>query len=442
MVDSLLKPAVLKLVVLGSGLDGCLLYRCTIPLNALAKRFGVEWQTFLFLPQMVGYNQFEIICSALSNFDLVIVQRNYVLDYVQTVRRACTFLGIPMVFETDDDYLSIIRSNPAYYSLADQGLFTKYMTFIQQGRGEEAAKMIPELEHSRLQGLENYKKILSLADWVTCSTEELARSIRVYNKNVIVFENNIERVWPWRDDRFENDFYVMDKEGKAKLEAVHRLGIYSIPNYQRLEVGGGMNSVKRLTRFGYTCTASHFGEDMGTIMDGLNKVLDKFQDECWMIWLGDSDRRFFNQQKARIRSACIPTQAYDAYIQNIRNIDVGLCPLYPTEFNMSKSDIKVVEYASWGIPAIIPHYITYTRNWSSEINCLSYRNQEEFVKQCTRLHTDKKLRAKLGEAAFDYVSKNRIAENSPDNKRRYDFYRNLVLETPRAVSLKPNKEVA
>ncbi len=57
---------------------------------------------------------------------------------------------------------------------------------------------------------------------------------------------------------------------------------------------------------------------------------------------------------------------------NIRNIDIGIAPLAPTIFNMSKSDIKAVEYGSWGIPSLLPRYVTYSRNFVEEENCLMY----------------------------------------------------------------------
>jgi hypothetical protein len=127
----------------------------------------------------------------------------------------------------------------------------------------------------------------------------------------------------------------------------------------------------------------------------------------------------------------------DCYNFNLRNLDIGVAPLEPTIFNMSKSDLKAMEYASWGVVPVLPNYITYSRFWTPGKNCLMYRNNEELYKCIEFLITHHAERESLARAARQYVADHRLQKY--DSERRYNFYKSLIDSKKKPVLLKPQK---
>lgn len=94
----------MKVLVLLGDLFGCFSLRVDIPHKEL-KRYNVTTKTSAFLPSHPGRHSFQMLVEEFKNYDLVIVQRCYLRQIVETVRAVTNFLGIPLIFETDDDYL-------------------------------------------------------------------------------------------------------------------------------------------------------------------------------------------------------------------------------------------------------------------------------------------------------------------------------------------------
>lgn len=327
-------------------------------------------------------------------------------DVVRQVKDACEFVGIPMVFETDDDYLHLPPQNPAYLSMIP-GSFL-------------ATKPSPqEIEVKRLKCLDQYKEIISFSDLVTVSTEELKRTLNPFNKNIEVLQNNIEQVWEYKDHLPESAFIV---DGKFQVAVNH--GLHSLPDHCVVD-----NKAFAVPRVGYSGTVTHRGDDYNTIKYYWEKFIEKYSKHAWFVYLGD---KFFWDEHDRIakgrglpnRHFQIPQSQYDMYMLNYRNIDIGMAPLYNNVFNMSKSDIKAVEAAAWGIPCVLPNYVTYTRNFKHGENCLIYNNGKEFHECLEALVKDGELRLKLGANAFKYVRDNRIEKQH--SERRFNAYKKVV----------------
>lgn len=438
----------LKVLCWISDTSGCFEYRCRIPFDAL-RAHGVYVSYYCFLPSDPVIPQDQILVDMIKQFDIVIVQRCYILPLVQKVASICEFLGIPLVFETDDNYASLEPHNPAYFAVCDdQTLFKTYMEHREQAvrlaqagksdeskeESEKANSLVPSLLESRARGLEQYKELLRLVDWVQVSTEELAQSVRPYNRNVAVFQNNVDRIYPWKDAIPAQACYK--KEGdKTFMQIIEQLGLYTVPSYN---IHADNKNFDTIVRVGYTGTESHRGPDFETIREGLNEFArNNTKTPYYYVFLGDP--WFYHQLEDQSKVFSLKGSGYDKYFFNIKNIDVMLCPLTPSLFNMAKSDIKLVEAGAWGIPGLAPRFITYSRNWKEEENCLMYSTQEEFVYQLERLVKDHALRQKLGQAAFDYVASERLEMNH--SQKRFDFYTHLA-KKKRLDTFKPNKEKA
>lgn len=443
----------MRVLTIVSDWHGCFEYRCKIPFEGLLQ-YKVEVVCCHFTPLDIGKDQLETLINAFSHFDLIIVQRCYLLAVMEKIRHACTVLGKPLVFETDDDYLSIIPSNPAYFSIAaDQHLFSEYNAFQQkaqnlwqEGKRDEANQMvnkanedyIPRLMESRNQGLVDYLEILKMVDGVTTSTQELANTIYPYNKRIGVFQNNVRQPNPFRLHAPEDAFISEDPTTGNKtinLDLLARFGVHTKPSHAVFtDPKNGAKRAMITPRVGYTCTASHWGEDWNTIHDGINEVAKKYETgllgvQPWWIYFEDKNQTpvfSMSQQYGRKRITHIPPNNYNIYNANISNLDIGICPLFPNAFNLSKSDIKAVEYASWGVAPLVPNFRTYTRNFVDGKTCLTYSNEREFVDKLSLLIENHRLRQEIGRNALDYVCEHRLTHLEENSLPRYNWYKEII----------------
>ena len=383
----------MRVLVFNADLGGCQTYRITIPFQEL-KRYRVQYVSTPELPNNPWGNDFSELCRFMSEFDLVIVQRCYKYPVVKYIKDACDFLGIKMIFETDDDYFNIPPSNPCYKELAPLE--------VKQG----------------------YAAILSMADAVTVSTQELADIVYTFNKNVYVLPNNVETLMCNQFGPIARGHSpeVAGPDGKLKLDMGREHGFCTIPDYYR-----DQKKPNKVLRIGYTGTPSH-REDFETIRYGLEKVLKKYEGKVWVVIIGD--RYFFDKiEGAKQRKIHIPISHYDLYKFHIRNVDIGLAPLKRDIFNMSKSPVKALEMGMWGIPCVLPWYTTYSREFTHEKNALMYYNQSEFADCLCELIENHALREKLGEGARDHVRDNRM--ECLHAEKRVDIYRRIINSTPK-----------
>lgn len=445
----------LKILVFISDMGGCFHYRCRIPLDSLMN-YGVVWQPYSFLPSEVNNpDNFNALVNMISSFDLVIIQRCFLKTVCERLIQACRLLSLPILMETDDDYLSIIPSNPAYFAIVkDQRLFNQFVEMQQQaqhllngGKKIEAdacirriQEMVPLLMKSREEGLEDYKWILRNVDGVTVSTRELAWTIYPYNKNVHVFENQVQFCYPWRLDAPEEAF-IHEVNGVKQVQIQNRLGLYTVPKYAVVENtirGMKAQEIRKTPRMIYTCTSSHLGPDFDTVSGGINKVAKKLFNKSWYIFLGDSPQAgsrlgpFGSQitsDPGRVLS--LNGSEYNMYTQNILNGDYGIAPLASTTFNLAKSSVKALELGAARVAPLLPHIQTYLRDFKDNDTALFYRNENEFCEKMELFITNHRVREEIASNALKYVINNRLSWLPKNTEPRYDFYRNLVNSTPR-----------
>lgn len=432
----------------------CWKIRIQQPFNEL-KKYGVElFSTPIFpsAPGVPGPN-FEALVRQISRFDLVIVQRIVGYQEASLICAAAFQNSVPVCFETDDDYIHLETHNPVYWSTAlGNPLLDKARKLQLEGNQEELNKIIPELEIIRQQGLEGYKRSLGLYDAITCTTEELAQTLRPHNRNVTVFENQMKNIFP------ERDLTIEESTEEGKMVTVDRLGMRSIPAfyYERDPknkfapvLKDGNPILHRVSRYGYSCTVSHRADFM-TIHEGLMKVVEKWGDQMHMVYLGDP--WFYRMQNLRSglrseenpegdgrpnRRIHIQETDQDLYLLNLRNLDAGYCPLEPVVFNQSKSDLKAMEYAVWGACPILPRFCTYTRNFIEGKTAMFYSNNDEFFAVNDYLLSNPAAREHIGNNARQYIYEKRLEKDHVE--RRYHFYLDLINSKKKFKPLLPNK---
>lgn len=376
----------MKVAGLLSDHSGCSYFRFFVPFREL-KRYGVEFIPLFTLPTNPDKTLLNELYELISQVDLVFVQRCPKLTTLQPIRDICDILNKPLVFDTDDDYLNVDKNNPNY-------------------------SMFSGDQHRA-----NYIKILKMADAITVTTEELRNVYYPFNKNIYVFPNNVEYLPGGYYGTVKRDIMnPVNKEGRP--EHITRHGVEVVPGYWATK-----EKTSRIIRIGYTGTESH-KRDFETIAHDLERIALKYRNKVWFVFIGDPYfyKRFHKVTK---QVSHIPvTIHHDQYLNHIRNLDIGIAPLERHIGNMARSSIKAVEYGQWGIPAVLPNYITYTREFTHEKNCLMYNNGTEFGEALSTLIEDDELRKKLGLAARDLVRDHRLEKDHA--QRRYEFLENLV----------------
>jgi tetratricopeptide (TPR) repeat protein len=98
-----------------------------------------------------------------------------------------------------------------------------------------------------------------------------------------------------------------------------------------------------------------------------------------------------------------PTGSLERYYDFVGELDIGFCPLLPTDFNRCRSDVKFLELARCGVPALCSDLAPYRDAVRSGENGFLFRNLDELGAQIDRLVADPTLRARIGAAAHAHA---------------------------------------
>ena len=207
------------------------------------------------------------------------------------------------------------------------------------------------------------------SDLVTVSTEPLAQVMRNYSDNVVVLPNCVPR-------------WVTELPGNR---------------HQRPRVGwqGG---------------ASH-GVDIGIAADPVRRFLRRFPG--WDFQVNGTDYRPTIKAPASRMFYAPWVQVNDdpeSFYGSI-DFDIGLCPLWPTDFSRSKSAIKAIEYGARGIPTIATDCEAYREVITHGVNGFLVRRDHEWLKYLSELASDNGLREKMGAAAQDMAREHLIEDH-------------------------------
>ena len=387
-----------KIGVIKSDMGGCFQLRILQPFSEL-RRHGIDYAHKAFLPVSPFEDPENLLVKWIEQFDLIILQRCFKYDIFERLRRACDIAGRKLVFETDDDYINLPAYNPCYVELNRPGI------------------------------MDGFKEILRQSDYITVTTQELKDVYYLYNKNIKVFPNNVEHV-----DLFK-DLYMEALAEGGRVPHHECFGFYQYPTWVSFDAGKGME-IQKLFKVGYTGTPTH-RQDYLTIKPHLEKFLEKFPNTI-MFYIGDP---WFVQEghPANHKNVVfIPNSPYELYLQNIRLFDVGIAPLVPDIFNMGKSSLKLLEYGSWGIPAVAPDYITYNRHFTHGENAMLYKNGKEFYDMMCEMAQNQELRGRLGFNAAEMIQTTRTER--VNSQERYDFYESIIEGSKKFLRFRPNKE--
>ena len=148
---------------------------------------------------------------------------------------------------------------------------------------------------------------------------------------------------------------------------------------------------------GWQGGASH-GVDVGLIVKPVRRFLKRFPG--WDLRLGGTDYRptFKAGDQAKFVK-WIPVHEDPAAYYATINYDIGLAPLVVTEFDLSKSPVKVLEYAARGIPSVATDCEVYRSFIRHGENGFLVKREHEWLHYISLLASDNDLRLRMGEVA-------------------------------------------
>jgi 2-polyprenyl-3-methyl-5-hydroxy-6-metoxy-1,4-benzoquinol methylase len=212
---------------------------------------------------------------------------------------------------------------------------------------------------------------------VTVSTEHLAGIIRKFNPNVQVFEN-------------------------AVLSIPHR----EVSKNQKLRIFFGALNRKA---------------DWLPIMGGIEQAAQENKDKIEFVVV--HDKEFYDALPTGVDKVFFPTLNIEKYTDVLAKCDIALLPLNDTQFNHSKSDIKLIECASAQV-AVICSETVYALNPQHREFVNFATSPQDWRDAIIKLVNDSELRQLNVSKALLYVKTQRMhAHHAP---KRLIYYQSLV----------------
>ena len=325
------------LVIIPSRFAGCGFYRQYQPYNHLAKNYDVKVEFANVVPDVL-------------DFDIVIFHKAYF--NLQDVKRVRS-LGIPVVVDFDDHWI------------VNKG-HTMYKEYTTQGT---SAKL---------------HKLLLNADYVTCTTDELADEIYKYNQNVVVLPNAVDTGYDgWNVEREQEDVGTV-------------FGYLGGPCHTR-DVA--------LLRGVPEATHAHFrlfGYNGSDIYKHYAKILSG----------GNPSGNF-----SLFKGADIWT-----YPQFYNLMDVSLVPLEDNRFNAMKSELKMIEAGAFSKAVIVSKVKPYTNILRHGKNCLAAESKADWINYIKTLDRNPDIVESLGAQLKEDTKSYDIAVVNSD---RYNFLQDV-----------------
>lgn len=164
--------------------------------------------------------------------------------------------------------------------------------------------------------------------------------------------------------------------------------------------------------------------DWQPLMAGLNRTLNDFGDRIYVRVV--HDRHFYNALETPHKSF-EATCTYDRYHEILRECDVALLPLNPTEFNGMKSDLKFIECAGRGVVTLVSPTV-YKGSVEHGQTALMFHTPEEFEVLLHQVIENDDWRRDIAAKAYAHVRDHRLI--SHHYRERYDWYLEMCDRLP------------
>jgi len=164
---------------------------------------------------------------------------------------------------------------------------------------------------------------------------------------------------------------------------------------------------------GYAGTQSHL-RDLLSVTESLRGTLMERADRVGLDFMGTADVDHLKSLFGPLlTNAPRPITDYRSYLQTMQikiRWDVAIAPLLDCAFNTSKSDIKFLEYASFGIPGVYSTSSAYEAVINGELGILA--EHVDFGRAILDLLEAPERRRIIAQNAYDYVMQERTLANN------------------------------
>jgi glycosyltransferase involved in cell wall biosynthesis len=249
----------------------------------------------------------------------------------------------------------------------------------------------------------NYEKYclqgLSLADYITTTTEHFADEISKINKNVVVLPNSI--------DPDEPQFKINPTENN-RMRFGWIGGLFHVPDVAMMYEG-----IKDVYK---NIKSDKFQFCLG----GYNEPNDQYQFMELILKGGCNIPEGIDKQYRRLWG-----KAANEYATMYNDVDVCLVPLRENRFSSFKSQIKIIEAGYFNKPVIVSNVQPYTADCKKDNSILispSKRNEGWGVAMKSLIlnpNKGKDIAAKLNELVLSKYTMDVV------NKKRHEFYQTL-----------------
>lgn len=288
------------------------------------------------------YGNIHISCketmmqSDVTHTDLMVFQRSCMPDMFTRMRYAQS-LGVKCVYDQDDDMLNL-----------PPGLGKLSETFCR-----------PELRDAM-------RSFMQYADAITVTTKTLAMAMTPYT----------------------------------------RAPIYVIQNYIDADQWEIWEATRRTTKrddvtIGWTTSPAHV-LDGPVIGETIKKLLDEFSPNLRFNIYGPVDKACLGEwakdEKYKMLIGNVPWVNVQAIPQIWKDMDIGIAPLLPTQFNKCRSNIKWQQHGLLGQPCVMAKLPPYENVRHGETGFLA-ETPEDWYTHLKALVVDKDLRVAIGNKA-------------------------------------------
>lgn len=338
----------MKVYYVNSGLQGCYMVRCLLPL--MANGYDGD-QTSI----RIGVNTPENKAQAAQDADVVVFHRPEDPKRLEMARHLKQTYGKKIVFDNDDTY-------------KDDGGF-KYNDLMNKERVQKGLGTLNQTIDS----------FIKEADLVTCSTEYLKKEYEKINPNVVVLPNCV-------------DPFYFDAPLRNEGDEV-RIGIVG-----SIAVTADMEICEPIVK--------HFHDKPGVKIvlfsmppQNHDKVTRELYQHEYAFW-------------ESVNVEWQPFVDMENYYDTLNNLklDMMIIPRSDTYYTRCKSNIKFLEASMFEIPVIaqgLPDGMSpYEVNPEDAKHMIIVKDNTQWIPEIQKLIDDKPRRLEMGKKAHEYVLEN------------------------------------
>lgn len=215
-----------------------------------------------------------------------------------------------------------------------------------------------------IMGENNFKKILSNVDYVSCDNKYLLIRAKEFNANSFILNG------PTQIEKFN-----LKKKNNSNSVVLCWIGSPDTLFYL----------------YGIYDVLEHIGTKYPFV-------------KLKILGTGYDRKRIPNFEK--IKTDCIEVYNETIMINELSNSDIGLFPMFNNELSKGRGLLKTLIYMSAGLPSITSGIMDYSNLIIESVNGFTANSNDDWIKKLDLLINNKGLRYKIGDNATKFVSDN------------------------------------